>query len=227
MKKKILLVDDEKDIIEFLKYNLEQEDFTVITAYDGDEALKKIKEHPDLIILDILMPKMNGYDVCRNIRAQKEFDHIPVIFLTAKSSEIDEVLGLELGASDFIQKPISPKKLIARVNSNLRKNFPKQIDSDVLTIGPIKINKKKYTVFVDDTEIPLPRKEFDILFILANSPGIIFNREALLSKVWGSEIYVVDRTIDVHIRKIREKLEPYSDLIETVKGVGYRFKDVE
>lgn len=227
MKKKILLVDDEKDIIEFLKYNLEQEDFTVITAYDGDEALKKIKEHPDLIILDILMPKMNGYDVCRNIKSQKEFDNIPVIFLTAKSSEIDEVLGLELGANDFIQKPISPKKLIARVNSNLRKNFPKQFDADILTIGPIKINKKKYTVFVDNTEIPLPRKEFDILFILANSPGIIFNREALLSKVWGSEIYVVDRTIDVHIRKIREKLEPHSDLIETVKGVGYRFKDVE
>ncbi|GAB6281642.1 MAG: response regulator transcription factor [Ignavibacterium sp.] len=227
MKKKILLVDDEKDIIEFLKYNLEQEDFTVITAYDGDEALKKIKEHPDLIILDILMPKMNGYDVCRNIRTQKEFDHIPVIFLTAKSSEIDEILGLELGASDFIQKPISPKKLIARVNSNLRKNFPEQIDPDILSFGPVRINKKKYTVFIDDVEIPLPRKEFDILYILASSPGIIFNREALLSRVWGSEIYVVDRTIDVHIRKIREKLEPYSDLIETVKGVGYRFKDVE
>ncbi len=227
MKKKILLVDDEKDIIEFLKYNLEQEDFTVITAYDGDEALKKIKEYPDLIILDILMPKINGYDVCRNIRAQKEFDHIPVIFLTAKSSEIDEVLGLELGASDFIQKPISPKKLIARVNSNLRKNFPEQVDSDSLTIGPIKINKKKYSVFIDGREKLFPRKEFDILFILASSPGIIFNRESLLNRIWGSEIYVIDRTIDVHIRKIREKLEPYSDLIETVKGVGYRFKDVD
>lgn len=228
--KKILLVDDERDIVEFLKYNLEQENFEVIAGYNGEEALDKISQKPDLIILDIMMPKMDGYEVCRRIRATKGFENTPIIFLTAKSGEIDEIKGLEIGASDYIQKPISPKKLVARVNSNLRKFEDAAISSAgpvKIKIGPLDIDKEKYVISVDGEKKVFPRKEFELLYFLANNPGRVFSREALLKDVWGADVYVVDRTVDVHIRKIREKLEKYSDLIETVKGVGYRFKSVE
>ncbi|GAB4297963.1 MAG: response regulator transcription factor [Ignavibacteriaceae bacterium] len=228
--KKILLVDDEKDIVEFLQYNLKQEGFEVIVGFDGNEAIRNLDQKPDLIILDIMMPGMNGYEVCKRIRTSKGFEHTPIIFLTAKSGEMDEILGLELGANDYIQKPISPKKLIARVKSNLRnvetlteeKTYPSEI-----IIGPLSINKDKYVITVDGKEKVFPRKEFELLYYLANNPGRVFSREMLLKDVWGSDVYVVDRTVDVHIRKIREKLENFSDLIETVKGVGYRFKSVE
>ena len=228
MKSKILLVDDEKDIVEFLEYNLIQEGFEVITAYDGIGALQKLNDKPDLIILDIMMPNIDGYEVCRRIRENKVYSEIPVIFLTAKGAEADEIKGLELGASDFIKKPISPKKLIARVNSNLRKNSKedKTLPS-IVKIGPLEINREQYTVHIDDVETVFPRKEFELLYFLANNPGKVFNRDALLKTVWGIDVYVVDRTVDVHIRKIREKLDNYSDLIETIKGVGYRFKSVE
>ncbi len=228
MKTKILLVDDEPDIVEFLEYNLSQEGFDVIKAYDGIEALKKISEKPDLILLDIMMPKLDGYEVCKRIRNMKGYEKIPVVFLTAKSGEVDEILGLELGANDYIQKPISPKKLVARVKSNLRKT-----DSDhntkpnKITIGPLVIDREKYVIYLDGNEKVFPKKEFEVLYYLANNPGKVFSREILLKDVWGNDVYVVDRTIDVHIRKIREKLQNYSDLIETVKGVGYRFKSVE
>ena len=227
--KKILLVDDEKDIVEFLNYNLKQEGFDVITAYDGIETLTKIKENPDLIILDIMMPKMDGFEVYRKIRGINGFENTPIIFLTAKSGEVDEIKGLELGASDYIQKPISPRKLIARVKANLRS----QGKSDIITvpkkvkIGPLQIDKDKYEITIDGKIKIFPRKEFEVLYYLANNPGRVFNREVLLKDVWGPDVYVVDRTIDVHIRKIREKLGGYSNLIETVKGVGYRFKSVE
>jgi two-component system alkaline phosphatase synthesis response regulator PhoP len=227
--KKILLVDDEKDIVEFLNYNLKQEGFDVITAYDGIETLTKIKENPDLIILDIMMPKMDGFEVYRKIRGINGFENTPIIFLTAKSGEVDEIKGLELGASDYIQKPISPRKLIARVKANLRS----QGKSDIITvpkkvkIGPLQIDKDKYEITIDGKIKIFPRKEFEVLYYLANNPGRVFNREVLLKDVWGPDVYVVDRTIDVHIRKIREKLGSYSSLIETVKGVGYRFKSVE
>ena len=227
--KKILLADDEKDIVEFLQYNLRQEGFDVIAAYDGLETLEKIKENPDLILLDIMMPKMDGYEVCKKIRATKGFEHTPIIFLTAKAGEVNEIKGLELGASDYIQKPISPRKLIARVKANLRssgkdggKKSPPRIK-----IGPLMIDKEKYEVTIDGKLKIFPRKEFEVLYYLANNPGRVFGREVLLKDVWGPEVYVVDRTVDVHIRKIREKLGDYSDLIETVKGVGYRFKSVE
>jgi DNA-binding response OmpR family regulator len=227
--KKILLVDDEKDIVEFLQYNLKQEGFEVITAYDGMETLSKIKENPDLIILDIMMPKMDGFEVCRRIRNMNGYEHIPIIFLTAKSGEVDEIKGLELGASDYIQKPISPRKLVARVKANLR-GTDKSEDKAVLTkikIGPIKIDKDKYEITIDGKLKIFPRKEFEVLFYLASNPGRVFSREVLLKDVWGPDVFVVDRTVDVHIRKIREKLDKYSDLIETIKGVGYRFKSVE
>lgn len=225
----ILLVDDEKDIVEFLKYNLEQEKFKVIVGYDGEEALQKISSNPDLIILDIMMPKMDGYEVCKKIREQKGFENTPIIFLTAKSGEIDEITGLDAGANDFIQKPISPKKLIARVKSNLRK-VETTSDSEgpqTIEVGPIKIDKKQYLVTIDGETKVFPRKEFEVLFYLAKNPGRVFSRENLLKDVWGTDVFVVDRTVDVHIRKIREKLDHHSDLIETVKGVGYRFKSVE
>jgi two-component system alkaline phosphatase synthesis response regulator PhoP len=228
MKSKILLVDDEKDIVEFLEYNLNQEGFDVITAYDGSEALQKVTEKPDLIILDIMMPNIDGYEVCRRIRENSEYADIPVIFLTAKGAEADEIKGLDLGASDFIKKPISPKKLVARVNSNLRKN-PKEEKSlpVIIETGPLHINRDRYVVKLDGSEVVFPRKEFELLYFLANNPGKVFSRDALLKTVWGIDVYVVDRTVDVHIRKIREKLANYSDLIETIKGVGYRFKSVE
>jgi two-component system, OmpR family, alkaline phosphatase synthesis response regulator PhoP len=230
MKTKILLVDDEPDIVEFLQYNLIQEGFDVISAYDGIEALSKISQKPDLIILDIMMPKMDGYEVFKKIRETPGFEKLPIIFLTAKAGEANEIMGLEIGASDYIQKPISPKKLVARVKSTLRniesakgeKAAPAKI-----TIGPLLIDKDRYVVYLDNIEKVFPRKEFELLYYLANSPGKVFSRDTLLKDVWGTDVYVVDRTVDVHIRKIREKLEKFDDLIETVKGVGYRFKSVE
>lgn len=229
-KTKILLVDDEPDIVEFLDYNLTKEGFDVIKAYDGVEALKKIVEKPELVLLDIMMPKMDGYEVCKRIRNMEGLDKLPVVFLTAKSGEVDEILGLELGASDYIQKPISPKKLIARVKSNLRKGLAERIEIQQpvkITAGPLTIDRQKYIILVDGSEKVFPKKEFEMLYYLANNPGRVFSRDTLLKDVWGNDVYVVDRTIDVHIRKIREKLGQYSDLIETIKGVGYRFKSVE
>lgn len=228
MKQKILLVDDEKDIVEFLKYNLEQEGFDVIAAFNGLHAVELLKENPDMVILDIMMPKMNGFEVCKTIRSSIDYKNLPVIFLTAKSSEIDEVLGLELGANDYIQKPISPKKLIARVKSNFRKvttSLPQIEQLPIVKIGPLIIDRERYIVTVDNEERIFPRKEFELLYYLANNPGVVHSRESLLKNVWGSDVYVVDRTVDVHIRKIREKLEIFSHLIETIKGVGYRFKE--
>jgi two-component system alkaline phosphatase synthesis response regulator PhoP len=228
MKTKILLVDDEKDIVEFLKYNLERENFDVVVAYNGEEALKKMSSKPDLVILDILMPKLDGYEVCKRIRAVKEFENTPIIFLTAKASEIDEVLGLELGASDYIKKPISPQKLVARVKSNLRKTeniYHKNEKAGILKIGPLSIDKEKYIIKIGREEKIFPRKEFELLYYLAQNPGIVFSRESLLKNVWGADVYVVERTVDVHIRKIREKLAEHEEIIETIKGVGYRFKE--
>ena len=230
MQTKILLVDDEKDIVEFLQYNLIQEGFKVITAFNGKEALEKISQKPDLIILDVMMPKMDGYEVCSKIRSMEEFKNTPIIFLTAKASEQDEVLGLNIGADDFIQKPISPKKLTARVKSNLRKLETAQVEMNnmkEIKAGPLTINKEKYSVSLSGTLIVFPKKEFEILAYLASNPGKVFHRDKILSDIWGTEIFVVERTIDVHVRKIREKLGVYADLIETIKGVGYRFKSDE
>lgn len=230
MKQKVLLVDDEKDIVEFLEYNLLQEGFEVITAYDGLEAIEKISQNPDLVILDIMMPKMDGYEVCKKIRSMNGFQEIPVIFLTAKGDEIDEVKGLSIGADDYIKKPVSPKRIIARVKSNLRRfeggTNGKDSGREII-VGPLIINKEKYTVLVDGKNVVFPKKEFEIIAYLAINPGKVFPRDKILTDVWGTEVFVVERTIDVHIRKIREKLGNHSNLIETVKGVGYRFKNLE
>lgn len=228
--KKILLVDDEVDILEFLKYNLEQDNFEVLVSSNGKDALKKISQNPDLIVLDIMMPEMDGFELYQQIKTNKEYQDIPVIFLTAKSGETDEIKGLDLGASDYIQKPISPKKLIARIKSNLRKSDQsekKTKEFKNLKIGTLEIDVEKFEVKVDSKKKFFPRKEFQLLYFFAQNPGKVINRETLLKEIWGNDVYVIDRTIDVHIRKIREKLGKHSELIETIKGVGYRFKHNE
>lgn len=225
---KILLVDDEEDIIEFLRYNLLHEGYQIITAHNGYEALNKISENPDLIILDVMMPKMNGYEVFTKIKENNLIPNTPVIFLTAKSSEIDEIHALNLGADDFIQKPISMKKIIARIKSNLRKagklNDGSGHKKKVIEIGPVLIDVEQFVVKIDGQPVFLPKKEFEILLYLASNPGIVFNREQLLRDIWGNDVLVIDRTVDVHVRKIREKLGKYSEMIETIKGVGYKFR---
>ena len=223
---RILLVDDEPDILEFLKYNLEQENFEVLTSTNGKDALKKISQNPDLLVLDIMMPEMDGFELYERIKDNKEYHQIPIIFLTAKSGETDEIKGLDLGASDYIQKPISPKKLIARIKANLRKAAAQTKEKTVteLRIGPLIIDVDQFIVKVDNKKKFFPRKEFQLLYYLASNPGKVMNRETLLKEIWGNDVFVVDRTIDVHIRKVREKLGKHSEIIETIKGVGYRFK---
>jgi len=225
---KILLVDDEPDIVEFLKYNLEKENYNVIESYNGTQALQKLSENPDLILLDIMMPDMDGFEVCRHIKENNSCKDIPVIFLTALSRESDEIKGLELGAVDFIRKPISPQKFIARVNSNLRNrtghNSKESGSIEKLAVGKVLINPVSYKVFIDGSEMYFPKKEFQLFHFLASNPERVFSREELLKRIWGDEVYVVDRTIDVHVRKIRQKLKEFSGYIGTVKGIGYKFQ---
>lgn len=228
--KKILLVDDEEDILEFLKYNLEQENFEVLVSSNGNDALKNVSQNPDLIVLDIMMPEMDGFELYEKIKGDIKFQNIPIIFLTAKAGETDEIKGLNLGASDYIQKPVSPKKLVARIKSNLRKtSFSEnkvQIEKQ-LKIGPLEIDVEKFTVKIDNKIKFFPRKEFQLLHFLASNPGKVMKRETLLKEIWGNDVYVIDRTIDVHIRKVREKLGNHSEIIETIKGVGYKFRHNE
>jgi two-component system alkaline phosphatase synthesis response regulator PhoP len=225
MNPKILIVDDEKDIVEFIQYNLEQEGFEVIVAYNGKDALKLVEENPSLILLDVMMPELDGYEVCRKIRKKEKHKNLPILFLTARTSEQDEIEGLDVGADDYISKPVSIKKLIARIKSNIRQSDIRSNEPNkVIKVGPIKIDKDEYILYLDDKKIVLPRKEFEIISYLANKSGKVIPREKLLNSIWGKDVFVGDRTIDVHIRKIREKLGSYSNLIETVKGVGYRFK---
>lgn len=227
---KILLVDDEADILEFLKYNLELEGYEITTALNGKEALEKMTEFTDLVILDLMMPVLNGFEVIERMKKDSRFKDIPVIFLTAKNGEISEIKALELGAIDYIQKPISPKKLLARVKTNLKKTEDKSSKQRYpikISYGPLVIDKETFKVFVDNQEIYFPRKEFEILYFLINNPDKVFSREYLLKEIWGTDVYVVDRTVDVHIRKIREKLGKHSELIETIKGVGYKLKSVK
>jgi len=226
--KTILIADDEKDIIELLRYNLQKEGYTILIAKNGQEALDQAKSIPDMILLDIMMPVFDGREVLKRLQRDPKPAAIPVVFLTAKGTEVDEVLGLELGASDYLVKPVSIPKLMARVKNILRKNDgpaggPKP-DADI-TVGSISISPGQYRVVIDGIEVVFPRKEFEVLRYLASHPGQVVRRDALLAAVWGADVYVVDRTVDVHIRKIREKLGPHADMIDTIKGVGYRFTD--
>ncbi|MGC8652654.1 MAG: response regulator [Candidatus Kryptoniota bacterium] len=222
--KTILVVDDESDIVELIKYNLEREGFRVETSADGNDAIKKASTMlPDLILLDIMLPGKDGYEVMKILNQNPSTSKIPVIFLTAKSGEFDEVLGLELGADDYIIKPISPRKLVSRVRAVLRRFEISTVeDKKVIELGPVSIDRESYNVIIDGEKVFFPRKEFEILFYLASHAGKVVSRETLLSRVWGSEVFVGDRTVDVHIRKIREKLGNHADMIETIKGVGYK-----
>ena len=230
MPKRILIVDDEPDIIRLLKYNLEKEGFEVLVANDGVRALERAGEQPDLIVLDVMMPKMDGWEVVRKLKGDKRTADIPVIFLTAKASEMDEVVGLELGADDYVVKPISPRKLLARIYSRLRRRqapAAQSAEDQIIKIHGIIINVPNYSVRAGSEDIFFPRKEFEVLAYLARNRGRVMTRDMILDTVWGHDVHVVDRTIDVHIRGIREKLGKRGDLIETVKGVGYRFKEEE
>ena len=230
MEKTILVVDDEQDILDLVVYNLEQEGYKTISADDGEEAIEKaVAASPDLIILDIMLPGKDGLEVLREIRKHPNAQNIPVIFLTAKDSEFDEVLGLELGADDYIVKPISMRKLLARVKNALRKSVAQPALNDkVIVVRNIEIDPASYQVKVSGEPLGLTKKEFDILYYLAKRPGRVITRKILLDEIWGTNVIVIDRTIDVHIRKIREKLgKDNIDLIVTIKGVGYRFKKAE
>ncbi len=228
MAKKILIVDDEKDILDLLEFNLEAEGYKIVLAKDGEEALEKAKKKsPDLILLDIMLPKKDGWEVLRELRATKDTAHIPVIFLTAKDSEIDEVVGLELGAEDYVVKPIAIRKLLARIKTALRRTTASEPESPKsLQFNGLIIDPSSYNVTIDGKEVMLTKKEFDILCYLAQRPGRVITRRILLDELWDDNVVVIDRTVDVHIRKIREKLgQDYMNHIETIKGVGYRFKE--
>lgn len=230
MPKTILVVDDEEDIVQLLKYNLEKEGYSVTTALNGAKAIQAADGvHLDLIILDVMMPELDGFEVCRRLRATQAHATTPIVFLTARVGEFDEILGLELGADDYIQKPISPRVLLARVKSILRRSTEAirtetLIMPEVLAVGDLHINRQNYTVKIQGRETFFPKKEFELLAFLASNRGKVFSRELLLNRIWGENVYVVDRTVDVHISKIREKLGDSGELIETVKGVGYRFR---
>jgi two-component system alkaline phosphatase synthesis response regulator PhoP len=218
--KKILIADDEVDILEILQFNLELEGYIVKTAKDGIDAIEKAKSfNPQLIILDNMMPGKTGMDVCRHLRSLSEFKNTLIIFLTALSDEASEVKGLEYGADDYLTKPIRPKVLMSKVNALFRRVVVES--GTTLETGQLIIDREKYTVIYDNQEITLAKKEFELLSLLASKPGKVFLRNEILSRIWGSEVIVGDRTIDVHIRKIRQKLN--LDCITTVKGVGYKY----
>ena len=219
--KKILIADDEPDILEILRYNLEQEGYQVISASNGNAAIEMAKKtNPDLVILDIMMPGKTGLEVCRILRQQPAFKETLIVFLTAMSDESSEIKGLETGADDFIIKPISPKVLLSKVTALFRRLG--RAETQPLDLGDLQIDRERYLVIYKGTEISLARKEFELLALLASKPGKVFLRYDILHTVWGSEVIVGDRTIDVHIRKIRQKLG--LDCITTVKGVGYKFE---
>ncbi len=227
MTKKILVVDDEKDIVEMLKYNLQKEGYKVITADNGKEALERAQQRPDLILLDIMMPVMDGFQTLKALKQNKDTESIPVLFLTAKGAETDEIVGLEIGAEDYIIKPISIGKILARIRTAFRRiEQPlKTKGPDVLTIDELQINVPNYSVSIAKKDVAFPKKEFETLVYLIRNRGRVITRQSLLDAIWGENVYVVDRTVDVHIRKIREKLGKYGEHIETVKGVGYRFRE--
>jgi two-component system, OmpR family, alkaline phosphatase synthesis response regulator PhoP len=219
--KKILIADDEPDILEIIQFNLQAEGYEVVSAKNGDEAIELAKKHqPNLIILDIMMPGKNGIDVCNILRMQPAFKDTLIVFLSALNDESTEVRGLETGADDYLTKPISPKVLISKVNALFRRLNKEELD--LVKIGDLVIDREKYIIRYQGKEIILARKEFELLALLASKPSRVFLRNEILNQVWGTEVIVGDRTIDVHIRKIRQKLN--LDCITTVKGVGYKFE---
>ena len=219
---KVLVVDDEGDILELLKYNLSKEGYDVKTAIDGQKAVEIAQTFlPDLILLDIMMPKQDGVETCRQIREIPELVNAFVIFLTARSEEYSEIAAFEMGADDYITKPIKPRALMSRINAMFRRDTKKKKDSQKIQIGDLVVDRSSYTVALGDDKINLPKKEFELLYFLSQNPGKVFSRDDLLKNIWGTDVYVLARTVDVHIRKVREKIG--DGFISTVKGVGYKF----
>ncbi len=220
---KILLVDDEPDILEILSYNLSAEGYQVNTAKNGVEGVSKAKKkQPHLIILDVMMPEMDGIEACETIRNTKGLENTIITFLTARGEDYSQVAGFDAGADDYITKPIKPKVLISKVKSLLRRLKEDEAASeDIVTVGDIVINREEYKIVNNGTELVLPRKEFELLSLLTSKPGKVFKREVILDRVWGNEVVVGGRTIDVHIRKLREKIG--EEHFKTIKGVGYKF----
>ena len=221
---KILLVDDEQDILEIVGYNLQQEGYAIVTATNGREAVAKAKkELPQLIIMDVMMPEMDGMEACEAIRKLPELSNVIITFLTARSEDYSQVAGFDAGADDYITKPIKPKLLVSKVKALLRRlKETDERNSETLLVGDIEINREAYKIINNGVEIVLPRKEFELFYLLASKPGKVFKREEILDKVWGNEVIVGGRTIDVHIRKLREKIG--EDFFKTIKGVGYKFE---
>lgn len=227
---KILLVDDEADILEFLSYNLKREGYQVFTASNGREGVEKAKKFlPHLVILDVMMPEMDGIEACGEIRLIPELINSLVVFLTARAEDYSQIAGFEAGADDYITKPIRPKLFISKINSLLRryseKNESKTSEKEINVFKAFTIDQERYLIILGENEINLPKKEFELLQLLTSKPNKVFTREEIFTKVWGNQVIVGDRTIDVHMRKIREKIG--GDCIKTVKGVGYKFEDIK
>lgn len=219
---KILLVDDEPDILEIVRYNLKTEGYQVFTASNGLEGVSTAKKiNPHLILLDIMMPEMDGIEACEKIRKIKPLEHVIIAFLTARSEDYSQVAGFDAGADDYITKPIKPKVLVSKVKSLLRRLKNNENQEAITTIGTIVINREKYLVYKEGQKIILPKKEFELFSLLTSNPGKVFKRETILDTVWGNDVIVGGRTIDVHIRKLREKIG--DDYFKTIKGVGYKF----
>lgn len=220
----VLVVDDEEDIVDLIKFNLEEEGFQVVTCKNGLEVLPRIeKNSPDLIILDVMLPGIGGIDLCKKI---KDKYTTPIIMVTAKTGETDAVLGLEFGADDYVRKPFSPRELMARVRSVLRRYSPlEENKSSSITIGKVYLNSIAHKVYVDNQEIELTLLEYKILFLFMSNPGVALTRDKLLDKIWGHDIFVTDRAVDVNIKRLRDKLGEEKNRLETVRGVGYRFNN--
>ena len=220
---KILVVDDDPEIVEILKYNLSNSGFEVKVAFNGVQAVKKSKKfRPDIILLDVMMPEMNGIEACKEIRNIDPLKKTQIIFLSARGEDYTQIAAFEAGADDYINKPIKPKILIKKITNIAKRLDSTQNGGATLKVADLKINREEYLVRKNKTEIILPRKEFELLFLLASRPGKVFSRDEIMNKVWGSQVVVGDRTIDVHVRKLREKLG--DNYIKTTKGVGYKFK---
>lgn len=219
---KILLVDDEQDILEIVGYNLSQEGYKIITAHNGKEAIAKAKkEQPHLIIMDVMMPEMDGIEAVEAIRKTPELNDVIITFLTARAEDYSQVAGFDVGADDYITKPIKPKVLVSKVKALLRR-LKDEKPQDTISLSGIEISREEYKIIKDGQEIILPKKEFELLYLLASKPGKVFKRDEILSKVWGNDVVVGGRTIDVHIRKLREKIG--EEMFKTIKGVGYKIE---
>ncbi|MCX7871381.1 MAG: response regulator transcription factor [bacterium] len=224
MEAKILIVDDEKNIVELIKFHLKKENYRVIEAYKGKDAIDLFKkEKPDLIILDVMLPDMGGFEVCKNIRKESK---VPIIMLTAKGEEIDKILGFELGADDYITKPFSPRELLARIKAILKRTRTTNVDTNQIQLGPFKVNVNRREIYKNDVLLELKPKEFDLLKLFIMNPGRVFTRQYLLEQIWGYDYLGDTRTVDVHIRRLRQKIEDNAKnatYIKTIHGVGYKF----